>query len=122
MLGAQPLVVQKGIGHFISLIYRIRKNIYYYTGSLGAVCIMMCHLFSRKINDTLKLFKKVPLVRGALYASVLNCSVLIYFASKDALNRMYQGKMDQGAASISREYAGLHIFTASRDWSIYIKK
>ena len=82
MLGAQPLVVQKGIGHFISLIYRIRKNIYYCTGSLGAVCIMMCHLFSRKINDTLKLFKKVPLVRGALYASVLNCSLLVYFASK----------------------------------------
>ncbi len=31
---------------------------------------------------------------------------------------MYQGKMDKGAASISREYAGLNIFMASSDWSM----
>jgi len=82
-------------------------------GTLGAVCIMMCHTFARTVNDTMKLFKRPPLVRAANYMFALNGSILIYFTTKDLLNRMYQGRMDQGAASISREYAegGVEFYT-----------
>ena len=64
---------------------------------------MMCHTFARTVNDTMKLFKRPPLVRAANYMFALNSSILIYFTTKVNSLLVFEDKKGKIIVIVTRD-------------------
>jgi len=86
-------------------IERTKTEPYMFNGVSSFCFILLTYNIARIINKKMYMFKRPPIFRGAVYATLLPAMMLSYFLSKDIFSRHVDRELTKRAAAISPEYA-----------------